>query len=489
MELAANYTSRALQSVARKGARKRVQEFLARIHEKDSQIGAFIDVYDSWAVEQAEKVDAKLTSGRTLGKLGGLVVAVKNSVAISGRRLTCASKMLENYLAPYSATGVERIIAEDGIIIGSTNLDEFCCGSDCSRSQIVKTCNPLDLRRVPGGSSGGSAAAVAAGFCDLTLSEDTGGSIRCPASFCGGAGLHPTYGRVSRYGVSDMAMTFDQLGPISMDVLGSALLMSVISGEDPRDSTTAGMPKENNFEKELQHLPKKLQVGIPKQFFSGSDSQVEKLVRNALEKTQIANQGITVEEFDFPIVSHALPIYYLLVFSEFASAMQKFDGLKFGAKWSDADGSDLVEVVSSVRSRVLGPEVKRRILLGTYITTKEHRDAWYSKALTARQLLCNEFAKAFDNYDLLVGPTMPMVAWKDGEKSGNSLQMYLADVLTVPANCAGIPAGTVNVGLHQTEKMPVGLQVLGPAGQDELVLKLMAAVEKSAGLQATIPSI
>ena len=488
MDLVSNYTVRALKDVRSRGAQTRVHGFLTRIKEAQPKVGAFIDVYDSWALEQAKEVDSKLKAGKPLGKLGGLVVAVKNSIAIRGRRLTCASRMLENYVAPYNATAVERILAQDGIIIGSTNLDEFCCGSDCSRSALTRTHNPLDLHRVPGGSSGGSAAAVAAGFCDLTLSEDTGGSIRCPASFCGSAGLHPTYGRVSRYGVSDMAMTFDQLGPICVDVHGSALLLSTIAGPDPRDSTTAGMPECPAFEPELHTLPRKLRVGLPKQFFQGCDPAVESMVRKAVGEVQSSFDGVSVEEFDFPMVAHALPIYYLLVFSEFASAMQKFDGLKFGAKWSESDGSDLVEVVSSVRSRTLGPEVKRRILLGTYITTKEHREAWYSKALSARSALCKEFAKAFERFDLLVGPTMPMVAWREGEKSGDSLQMYLADVLTVPANCAGLPAGSVNVGLHPKEKMPVGLQVIGPQEKDLLVLQLMAAVEKAAGLTVLKPA-
>lgn len=480
-KLAAHYTLNALQQVRTSGAQKRVQEFLSRIKAKDASIGAFIDVYDSWALAQAKAVDEKIAKGAALGTLGGLVVAIKNNIAVEGRRLTCASKMLEHYVAPYNATAIDRILQQDGIIIGSTNLDEFCCGSDCSRSALRQTSNPIDLQRVPGGSSGGSAAAIAAGFCDLTLSEDTGGSIRCPASFCGAAGIHPTYGRVSRYGVTDMAMTFDQLGPISMDVAGSALMLSAISGRDKNDSTTASFECGENFHNDL-HLPKKLRIGLPKQFFEGCDSEIDRMVHKAVDELESTNEGIIVEEFDFPMISHSLPIYYLLVFSEFASAMQKFDGLKYGWKWSEDDGINLLDVVSNVRSRSLGPEVKRRILLGTYITTKEHRDAWYSKALSARQALCREFDKAFKNFDLLLGPTMPMVAWCKGEKSKDTLQMYLADILTVPANCAGIPAGSVNIGVHPTQKMPVGLQVLGSQGADELVLKAMAAVESNAAL-------
>ena len=418
----------------------------------------------------------KVKGGKKLGALGGLVVAVKNSVAIKGRRMTCASKMLENYVAPYNATAVERILAEDGIIIGSTNLDEFCCGSDCTRSALRQTRNPLDLKRVPGGSSGGSSAAIAAGFCDLTLSEDTGGSIRCPAAFCGCAGIHPTYGLVSRYGVGDMAMSFDQLGPISRDAFGSALLLDAISGEDDRDATTAGS-KRTKIAGAIDSMPKKLRVGVPKEFFEGCDEGVAKLVWwkiKALEKSQ---DGIEVEEFGFPALKYSLPVYYLLVFSEFASAMQKYDGLKYGMPWSE--GKDLAEVVSEVRDKAFGKEVKRRILLGTYITTKEFRDAWYTKALKARDVLKKEFAKAFKEFDVLAGPTMPMVAWKAGEKQQDPLQMYLADILTVPANCAGIPAASVNAGTHPKEKMPVGLQLMGAWGADELVLKTACAAEKA----------
>ncbi len=471
-----DYTANALNEISsgKKSASERVRHFLSEIEKRDGKLGAFIEVYDEWALEQAKKIDGKLKAGKKLGSLGGLVIAVKNSVAIKGRRLTCASKMLENYVSPYNATAIGRILTEDGIIIGSTNLDEFCCGSDCTKSALQVTRNPVDETRVPGGSSGGSAAAVAAGFCDLTLSEDTGGSIRCPAAFCGVAGIHPTYGLVSRYGVSDMAMSFDQLGPISADVYGSALLLDAISGEDEKDASTTGS-KKTGIAKELDSLPKKLRVGVPKEFFEGCDGDVEKLVRDKISKLE-SEHGVQVKEFSFPVLKYSLPIYYLLVFSEFSSAMQKYDGLKYGMPWQE--GSGLSEVVSEVREKGFGREVKRRILLGTYITTKEFRDAWYTKALKARDVLKKEFAKAFKDFDALLGPTMPMPAWKIGEKQTDPLAMYLADILTVPANCAGIPAASVNAGLTTKEKMPVGLQVMGPWGGDELVLKVAAAAEK-----------
>jgi len=470
------YTKKALQEISsrKKSAVERTKHFLAEIKARDGEIGAFIEVYEKDALAQAAKIDAKVAAGKKLGALGGLVVAIKNSVAVKGKRLTCGSKMLENYVSPYNATAIERIVAQDGILIGSTNIDEFCCGSDCGNSALQVTRNPVDLTRVPGGSSGGSAAAVAAGFCDLALSEDTGGSIRCPASFCGVPGIKPTYGSISRFGVSDMAMSFDQLGSISKDTLGSALLLNALVGEDGKDSTTIGVKKQD-FAKDLDAFPRKLRVGIPKEFFQGCDAQVEKLVRKKI--AAFAKQsGVLVEEFSMPLLKYSLPIYYLLVFSEFSSAMQKYDGLKYGFPLGDA--KDFNEAVSQVRSKAIGKEAKRRILIGTYITMKEFRDAWYTKALKARDALKNEFAKVFGKYDLLLGPTMPMPAWKLGEKSQDPLQMYLADVLTVPVNCAGLPAASVPCG-ENSEKLPVGIQAIAAWGNEALLLKAMAALEKN----------
>ncbi|OIO26347.1 glutaminyl-tRNA synthase (glutamine-hydrolyzing) subunit A [Candidatus Micrarchaeota archaeon CG1_02_55_22] len=451
-------------------AEENVSRFIEKI-EKD-KYGAFLEVYSERALAQARKVDARRKKGGKLPPLAGLAVGVKNSIAVKGQRLTCASKMLEDYVAPYDATAIERIEAAGGVLVGSTNLDEFCCGSDCTRSALAKTCNPLDTTRVVGGSSGGSAAAVAAGLCDTTLSEDTGGSIRCPASFCGVTGVRPTYGTVSRYGVSDMAMSFDQLGPISSDVLGSAALLQELVGSDPRDATTVAALKQD-FVSSLNNLPNGLRAAVPKQFFEGCDPGVESLVRKKIELLE--SKGVKVEEIDFPLLSYSLPVYYLLVFSEFASAMQKYDGLRYGADW--AQGTNYNSVAAEVRSANLGSEVKRRILLGTYITTKEFRGAWYSKTLKARDLLRKEFAKVFKSHDVVLGPTMPMTAWKIGEKSQDPLQMYLADILTVPANCAGLSGASIPAGMHNKTKMPVGFQVIGKWNEEATLLKVLAAAE------------
>ncbi len=444
---------------------ERVEEFAARIRKREKEVGAFIDLFFDEAMERAKEIDAKAKGGKKTGRLAGMVCAVKNNIAIQGKRMTCASKMLENYVSPYNATVIEKLLAEDAIIIGTTNMDEFACGSDTNHSALKTTKNPLDLERVPGGSSGGSAAAVAAGFCDFALGSDTGGSIRCPASFCGVTGFKPSYGMVSRYGLADLAMSFDQIGSIAKTALEAEAVMEVIAGEDPKDQTTKGMTfKRTKMEKGV--------VGVPKQFFEGCDEGVESVVREKI--AALEERGWRFEETSIPVLSYALPVYYLLVYSEFASAMQKYDGLKYGFPWRL--GLDLVEAVSDARSRAFGKEVKRRILLGTYVTTKEYREAWYTKTLKARELIKREVEKALKDFDLLAGPAMPCLPWRFGEKA-KPLEMYLADILTVPANICGLPAGVAKAG--EAQGLPVGIQFMGGSGNDSRVLEAMKAAEKS----------
>ncbi|MCX6767293.1 MAG: Asp-tRNA(Asn)/Glu-tRNA(Gln) amidotransferase subunit GatA [Candidatus Micrarchaeota archaeon] len=443
----------------------RVDEFLARINEKEQQVGAFIEFFPDEARRKAKELDARSKAGKKTGKLAGLVVAVKNNIAVKGRRMTCASKILENYVAPYSATVVERMLAEDAIIIGTTNMDEFACGSDTTHSALKPTRNPVDLERVPGGSSGGSAAAVAAGFCDFALGSDTGGSIRCPASFCGVAGFKPTYGLVSRYGLADLAMSFDQIGPIAKTAADAEKILEAIAGDDPRDPVTKGM-----LFKKTAAKPGTGVLGVPKEFFDGCDKKVEAVVRKKI--AELEGRGWHVKETSIPLLSYALPVYYLLVYAEFSSAMQKYDGLKYGFPWKP--GLDLTEAVSDARSRAFGKEVKRRILLGTYITTKEYREAWYTKTLRARELLKREVENALKEFDLLVGPAMPLLPWRFGEKA-KPLELYLADILTVPANICGLPAGVVKAG--EAQGLPVGIQFMGGASEDAKVLAAMKAAE------------
>ncbi len=436
---------------------QRISSLLEKIKAEDKDIGAFIELYEKEALAKAKELD----SGKKPGRLAGKAIAIKNNIARKGKRLTCGSKMLERYTAPYDAAVVERIEAEDGIIIGSANLDEFACGSDTTSSAIMRTKNPLDPDYVPGGSSGGSAASVAAGFADIALGSDTGGSIRCPASFCGVVGMKPTYGLVPRYGLSDMAMSLDQIGPLARNVSDTKLMLSVIAGSDERDQTTSSSPKTIDLASKG-----KPSIAIPKEFLEGADERIAGCFHSLVEK--LDGEGYKISEISIPELKHAIPIYYLTVFAEFSSAMQKYDGLRYGEM--------LEEGVSELRGDKFGLEVKRRVLLGTFITTKEYQDAWYGKTLKARAVLKKAVDTALSQHDLLLGPTMGVLPWKIGEKISNPLEMYLADILTVPANLAGIPAGSVPFG--KVGKFRPGMQVLGGRYSDAKVLSLMEEIER-----------
>jgi aspartyl-tRNA(Asn)/glutamyl-tRNA(Gln) amidotransferase subunit A len=467
-----------------------LEQKIARVQKYDSSVRAFIETYFDDARKSAAQVDEKIRAGKPVGPLAGLVVAVKNVLAVRDRKLTCGSKMLESYLAPYDAAVIEKLRAADAVIIGSLNCDEFACGSDNTKSAFFPTVNPVSFfdgtdeisntaasdKFVPGGSSGASAAAVAAGFCDLALATDTGGSIRCPAAFCGVAGFKPTYGTVSRYGMADMAMSFEQIGPMGPDAYGCALLLSVISGSDYRDATTAktaaiGAPSPDFG---TSPNPNKIRIGVPKEFFDGANPEVAKAVKDAIGRFA-QKTGCEIVDISIPAVKFGIPAYYLLVYSEFASAMQKYDGFRYGAKANTSD--ELIPAVSKVRTANIGPECKRRIMLGTYITTKEHKDAWYTKALKARAYFRAQFDDALTKCDFIAGPTMPMTAWKIGEMNSDPLQQYLADVLTIPANLCGLPAGSVPCA--KIGKLPVGLQVIGRRGSDYETVSLMAQIQEA----------
>jgi aspartyl-tRNA(Asn)/glutamyl-tRNA(Gln) amidotransferase subunit A len=446
---------------------QRISALLEKIKSENGKIGAFIEVYEKEAIAKAELLDAKVRSGAKAGRLAGKALAIKNNIACAGKRLTCGSKMLGNYLAPYNAAVVERMEAEDGIILGSVNLDEFACGSDTTKSAIMRTKNPLDTDYVPGGSSGGSAASVAAGLADIALGSDTGGSIRCPASFCGVVGMKPTYGLVSRYGLADMAMSLDQIGPLATNVADARLMLSVIGGADERDQTTASAPK--NAALDFRGKPS---IAIPREFLEGADPRIAECFHSL--KEELADGGYRISEISIPELKHAIPIYYLTVFAEFSSAMQKYDGLRYGKHERELES--LVEDVSELRGEKFGLEVKRRILLGTFITTKEYQDAWYGKTLKARAVLKKAVEAALSRHDLLLGPTMGTLPWKIGEKMTDPLELYLADILTVPANLAGIPAGSVPFG--KIGRFRPGMQVLGSRFSDAKVLALMEEIER-----------
>ncbi|MBI3413217.1 MAG: Asp-tRNA(Asn)/Glu-tRNA(Gln) amidotransferase subunit GatA [Candidatus Aenigmarchaeota archaeon] len=443
---------------------EKVQAYLDAINR--SKLNAFVSINKN-AENDAEKIQRKINSGKA-GRLAGYVFSIKDNIAVSGMRLTCASKMLENYVSPYDATVVKRIIAEDGLIIGKTNMDEFACGASGETSYFGPTLNPHDEKRVPGGSSAGSAASVAAGLCDVSLGSDTGGSIRCPSSFCGVFGLKPTYGSVSRYGLVDMAMSLDQIGPITKNVSDAALVLSVINGSDKMDNTV--VKRQEDYTKFTRKNIKGMKIGVVEEFFDGCDHNVEKAVRDGIEA--LKGKGAEIVNASVPKTSIAVPTYYLNMFAEFSSAMQKFDGLKYGFR---KNGSDLNDTVAESRS-ALGEEVKRRILLGTYITMKEFRSKWYSTALKAREAIKHEMLAALKKCDLLTGPTMPFTAFKLGEKIKDPIEMYLSDMLTVSANLSGLPAASIPLNV---KGLPVGMQLHANAGEEGKILAAAAAYERA----------
>ncbi|MBI4399134.1 Asp-tRNA(Asn)/Glu-tRNA(Gln) amidotransferase subunit GatA [Candidatus Micrarchaeota archaeon] len=442
------------------------------INKKEKEVRSFIDVFSEEALEKARQLDKKIKNGEKVGKLAGLAIAIKNNLCIKGKRATCASKILENYTAPYNATVIEKILNEDVIIIGTANMDEFACGSDTTKSAFYPTRNPINLDLVPGGSSGGSAATVAAGMADLALGTDTGGSVRCPASFCGVVGLKSTYGTVSRFGLIDMGMSLEQVGVLSNDAEGAALLLSVIAGKDERDSISINSDL-NSIKPDLSNNLEKLTIGIPKEFFDGVDEKIGELIKEKIKVFE--KHGASLTEVSIPHIKYAVPMYYLVDFAEFSSAMQKYDGLRYGFR-ADVNES-LIASVSNVRGASLGKEVKRRILLGTYITMKEFRDAWYTKTLKARSLLRKEFLRVFEKCDLLAGPAMPTLPWKIGEKTSNPVESYLADILTSSANLVGIPAGVTNAGF--LNNLPVGIQIHGNYLAEKTVLNALSILQKN----------
>ncbi len=443
---------------------EKVQNYLEKISK--SKLNAFISINKN-AADDAEKIQKKIDAGKS-GKLAGYVFSIKDNMAVGGMRLTCASKILENYVSPYDATVIKRIVAEDGLIIGKTNMDEFACGASGETSYFGATLNPSDEKRVPGGSSSGSAASVAAGLCDVSLGSDTGGSIRCPSSFCGVFGLKPTYGTVSRYGLVDMAMSFDQIGPITKNIADAALILSVINGADGMDNTV--YKAKEDYTKFTKQKITGIKIGVVEEFFAGCSHEVEKNVREGIEI--LKNEGAKIINVSVPKTSIAVPTYYLNMFAEFSSAMQKFDGLKYGFR---KNGKDLNDTVAESRN-AFGEEIKRRILLGTFITMKEFKGKWHSTALKARELIKRDITSSLKKCDLLIGPTMPFTAFKIGEKIKDPIEMYLADVLTVSANLSGLPAASIPL---KVEGLPIGMQLHANAGDEGKIISAAIAYERA----------
>jgi aspartyl-tRNA(Asn)/glutamyl-tRNA(Gln) amidotransferase subunit A len=444
-----------------------IQAYLARIRQHDANIRAFLAVDEAGAIVQAQAVDAKRKAGQPLGKLAGIPIAVKDVLCTQGQRATCGSKMLQYFVPPYDAHVITKLKGADAILIGKTNMDEFAMGSSTENSAYQITRNPWDRERIPGGSSGGSAAAVAAGFAPLAVGTDTGGSIRQPASHCGIVGLKPSYGRVSRFGLIAYASSLDQVGPFAHDVRDAALLLEAIAGHDPRDSTCVDQPVPE-YTNTLDEPVKPLTIGVAREFFAaGLDAEVEQAVRSALKVYE--SLGATIKEISLPHTPYAVAVYYLVATAEASSNLARYDGVHFGHRGSEYAG--LIDMVKKSRGEAFGAEVKRRIMLGTYALSSGYIDAYYLKALKVRRLIRQDFDQAFAQCDVIIGPTSPTAAFKIGEKTSDPLAMYLSDIYTISANLAGIPGISIPCGFTKAE-LPIGLQILAPPFAEEKLLRV-----------------
>jgi len=436
-----------------------VKEFLNRIEQRKN-LNAFDFVFGDEALQLAEIIEQKIKSGNH-GKLAGAVIAIKDVLSYKNHPLTCSSKILSDFTSIYTATAVQKLIDEDAIIIGKTNCDEFAMGSSNENSAFGPVLNPIDESRVPGGSSGGSAVAVAADMCDASLGTDTGGSIRQPAAFCGIYGLKPTYGRVSRFGLTAFASSFDTIGPFAKNVEDISLILDVISGKDENDSTSVDF---SEVQLQAQNIEaKKLKIGLPKEYFAeGLDSEIKEKIFSLINS--LKNEGFNVSEISLPMTEYNIAAYYILTTAEASSNLARYDGARYGyrSKYSDT----LEEMYVNSRTEGFGAEVKRRIMLGTYVLSSGYYDAYYRKAQKVRRLIKEDFDKSFSNVDIILTPTTPTVAFKLGEKSNDPLQMYLSDIYTTSANLAGIPGLNVPIGKNENG-LPIGLQILADHFQEE----------------------
>ncbi|MFC1453497.1 Asp-tRNA(Asn)/Glu-tRNA(Gln) amidotransferase subunit GatA [Verrucomicrobiota bacterium] len=445
------------------------------IRERDPAVDAYLSVDEEYAVRQAEAADRARAAGDE-GKLLGVPIAVKDVLNVRGQPCTCASRILQGYVSPYDATVVARLREQGAVFLGRTNMDEFAMGSTCENSAFKPTRNPWNRDHVPGGSSGGSAAAVAAGEALAALGTDTGGSVRCPASFCGCVGMKPSYGRVSRYGLVAFASSLDQVGTLSKDVNDAALLLGIMAGRDERDSTSVDAPVPDYgafFGDSLRGV----RIGLPREYFTaGMDPEVEAVVRAAVERC--TGLGAEATEVSLPHTEYAIASYYIIATAEASANLARFDGVRYG--YRAPDGADPIEMYGRTRAGGFGAEVKRRIILGTYVLSSGYYDAFYLSAQKVRTLIRRDFEDAFSRCDVLLAPCGPTAAYRIGEKSEDPLAMYLGDILTVTANLAGIPGLAVPAGLTSAN-LPVGLQILGPAFKEENVLKVGHAFEQARG--------
>ncbi|MCL6449527.1 MAG: Asp-tRNA(Asn)/Glu-tRNA(Gln) amidotransferase subunit GatA [Armatimonadetes bacterium] len=457
--------------------------FFERIDAVEDKLKAFVTITRENALARAKEIDRQIAAGGQIAPLAGIPVAVKDNLCTEGVRTTCSSKILYNFIPPYSATVITRLNQAGAVILGKTNLDEFAMGSSTENSGFFPTHNPWDLERVPGGSSGGSAVAVAAGEAAVALGSDTGGSIRQPAAFCGIVGLKPTYGAVSRFGLMAFASSLDQIGPLTRDVTDAALVMNVIAGHDPLDSTSAPGPVPD-YTAYLQNGIKGLKIGVPKEYMGeGISPAVKQVVAEAL--AALADLGAQIEETSLPHSEYALPAYYLIAPAEASSNLARYDGVRYG--YRAEGGTDVVDMFMKTRSLGFGPEVKRRIMLGTYALSAGYYDAYYLKALKVRTLIKQDFDRAFASYDVLLSPTTPSPAFRQGEKVADPLQMYMSDICTLAINLAGLPGISIPAGF--ADGLPVGMQLIGKPFDEGTLLRVAYTFEQNTEHHKARPKI
>ncbi len=451
-------------------------DVLARINETENKIGAYVTVAEESAKENAQKIDKLIASGEILHPLAGIPIGIKDNISTKGIRTTCSSKMLENYVPPFDATVMNKINDAGMTVLGKMNMDEFAMGSSTETSYMHLTRNPHNIECVPGGSSGGSAAAIASGEAILTLGSDTGGSIRQPAALCGAVGMKPTYGSVSRYGLVAFASSLDQIGPLGKSVKDVAMLQSLICGHDKYDATSKNI-KYPDYAAALKENAKGLKIGIPKEYFGeGIDSKVKESVMNAVK--ELEKQGAVIKEISLPSTEYAINTYYIIASAEASSNLARFDGVKYGYRTSEYDG--LVDMYEKTRSEGFGDEVKRRIMLGTFVLSSGYFDAYYKKAKRVQNKISQEFSDSFKECDIIATPTVPASAFKIGENIGDPIKMYYNDVCTVTVNIAGLPAISLPCG-KDSSGMPMGLQLIGNKFNEQVILDTAYTYEKICG--------
>lgn len=475
----------ALQAEGKASAAEVADAFLAAYSAREPKLNAFMLAPDPDAArKRAAEIDAKRRAGARMGLLAGVPVAVKDVLCTKGTRTTCSSKILENFVPPYDAHVIERLKAEDAILFGKTNMDEFAMGSSTENSAYKASRNPWDTERIPGGSSGGSAACVAGCQAPVSLGTDTGGSIRQPAALCGIVGMKPTYGRVSRYGLIAFASSLDQVGPFAHDTRDCALLLEAIAGHDTRDSTSVNQPVPQ-YTQSLNQPVKGLRIGVPKEFFGqGLDAEIESAVRQALKEYE--KLGATLVDVSLPHSPYALAAYYIVAPAEASSNLARYDGMHYGHRTKTQ--GDLIATYSKSRGEAFGKEVQRRIILGTYVLSSGYKDAYYIKALKVRRLVKKDFDDAFTKCDVVMGPTTPTAAFKVGEKSDDPLSLYLSDVYTVSCNLAGIPGLSIPCGFTKSN-LPIGLQLLGAPFAEENLLRIARMYEAATDWHTKRPKV